>query len=307
MNEKSDDPLGMMSLVEAWTQSINDLWGQAVNQAQQWNASAVQTPKGESSISQKAQGEHSKGQETMAAALRNWQNISNAMTTPESVSALLKGSGAMPEILIKLAHSSLGSLLELQTNTIQRLGRMGESAEAYQFSNIDENLFRLWTDIYEKEFRQFFNIPQLGLLRTYQEKANQAVDKYNLLQSQIAEFLRLLSLPFGRSIEVLQKNIAEMAEKNGLPEDPKAYYQMWIRILEGHFMTLFQTPEYVETMARTVSRLADFTKARDAALEDLLGTLPVAKKTDVDEMARELYELKKRLRKLERKEAVSSR
>jgi hypothetical protein len=307
MNEKSDDPLGMMSLVEAWTQSINDLWGQAVNQAQQWNASAVQTPKGESSTSPKAQGEHSKGQETMAAALRNWQNISNAMTTPESVSALLKGSGAMPEILIKLAHSSLGSLLELQTNTIQRLGRMGESAEAYQFSNIDENLFRLWTDIYEKEFRQFFNIPQLGLLRTYQEKANQAVDKYNLLQSQIAEFLRLLSLPFGRSIEVLQKNIAEMAEKNGLPEDPKAYYQMWIRILEGHFMTLFQTPEYVETMARTVSRLADFTKARDAALEDLLGTLPVAKKTDVDEMARELYELKKRLRKLERKEAVSSR
>jgi hypothetical protein len=306
MNDKLDDPFGMMSFVETWTKSINDLWGQALNQANQWNLSAAQNPPSESVKSDAEHGESSKKQEAMAAALKNWQNIASAMTTPESISSLLKGTGAMPEILMTLAHSSLNSLLEMQTSTIQRLGRMGESAEAYKYTDIDENLFRLWTDIYEKEFRQYFNIPQLGLLRTYQEKANQAVDKYNLLQTQLSEFFRLLSLPFGRSLQVLQENLSEMAEKNRLPEDPKAYYQMWIRILEGHFMTLFQTPEYVETMSRTVRRLADFAQARDAALEDLLSSFPVARKTDVDEMARELYELKKRLRKLEKKEAAKS-
>jgi polyhydroxyalkanoate synthesis regulator phasin len=65
-------------------------------------------------------------------------------------------------------------------------------------------------------------------------------------------------------------------------------------------MTLFQTPEYVDTLTRTVNSLADFAAARDAAIEDALSLLPVAKKTDMDEMAQELYELKKRLKKLEK-------
>jgi polyhydroxyalkanoate synthesis regulator phasin len=75
---------------------------------------------------------------------------------------------------------------------------------------------------------------------------------------------------------------------------------MWVKVLEGHFMTLFQTPEYVETLTRTVNALSEYSAARNAALEDLLSMLPVAKKTEVDDMARELYDLKKRLRKLEK-------
>jgi hypothetical protein len=73
-----------------------------------------------------------------------------------------------------------------------------------------------------------------------------------------------------------------------LTDDTKVYYNMWVKVLEGHFMTLFQTPEYVETLTRTVNALADFSAARDAAVEDMLSSLPVAKKTEVDDMAREL-------------------
>ena len=177
---------------------------------------------------------------------------------------------------------------------------MGESTKAYQFKDIDETITRIWTDIYEKEFRQFFQVPQLGLMRTYQEKTNQAADKFNLFQSTLSEFLTLLGLPFSRTAQVMQEKLNEMAESDALPDDPKAYYNMWIKVLEGHFMTLFQTAEYVDTLTRTVNALADFSAARDAALEDLLGQLPVATKTEMDEMARELYELKKRLRTLEK-------
>ena len=148
--------------------------------------------------------------------------------------------------------------------------------------------------------QQFFQIPQLGLMRTYQEKANQVADKYNLFQSTLSEFLSLLGLPFNRSMQVMQEKLGEMAEKGDLSDDTKVYYNMWVKVLEGHFMTLFQTPEYVDTLTRTVNALADFSAARNAALEDLLNMLPVAKKTEMDDMARELYELKKRLRKLEK-------
>jgi polyhydroxyalkanoate synthesis regulator phasin len=75
---------------------------------------------------------------------------------------------------------------------------------------------------------------------------------------------------------------------------------MWIKVLEGHFMTLFQTPEYVETMGKTITVLAEFTCAKDAVMEDVLRGFPVASRSELDDLARELYELKKRIRKLEK-------
>lgn len=293
MNEKIDDPFGMTSMVNTWMKSMGDLWGSA---AGQWGATPGQHPAGPKA----GKGTAHKAQTAMETALRNWQTMAGAMATPESMAALLKGSGAMPEVLLKLAQTSMGSFVELQQNMFQRLGKIGESVEAYQFQDIDENMFSVWTDIYEKEFQQFFQIPQLGLMRTYQEKANQVADKYNLFQSTLSEFLSLLGLPFNRATQVMQEKLGQMAESGELTDDTKVYYNMWVKVLEGHFMTLFQTPEYVETLARTVNALADFSTARDAALEDLLSLFPVAKQTEMDDMARELYELKKRLRKLEK-------
>lgn len=279
MNDKKEDPFGMASLVDTWIKSMGDVFG-----------------------SMAGQSANSKAQANMDAALKNWQAIAGAMAKPESISSLLKGSGAMPEMLLNLAQTSLGSFVKMQQNITDSLGRVGASAEAYKFQDIDENLFRIWTDIYEKEFKQFFQIPQLGLMRTYQEKNNQLADKYNFFQFTLSEFLNLLGLPFNRAMQVMQDKIGEMAENGTLPEDSNVYYNMWVKVLEGHYMTLYQTPEYVETMAKTINALADFSAAKNAVLEDMLSLFPVAKKSDMDDIARELYELKKRLRKLEKEQ-----
>jgi polyhydroxyalkanoate synthesis regulator phasin len=294
MNEKKEDQSGATSKDDAWVKSMGEFWGSL---AGQWVSQAQQQPwtLGGKSANPKAQA-------TMDAALKNWQAMTGAMANPESISSLLKGSGAMPEMLLNLAQSSLGGFGKMQQNIIDSLGRVGASAEAYKFQDIDENIFRISTDIYEKEFKQFFHVPQLGLMRTYQEKNNQLADKYNFFQSTLAEFLNLLGLPFNRAMQVMQDKIGEMAENGTLPEDSKVYYNMWVKVLEGHYMTLYQTPEYVETMAKTINALADFSAARDAVLEDMLSLIPVARKSDMDDMARELYEVKKRLRKLEKEQ-----
>jgi polyhydroxyalkanoate synthesis regulator phasin len=293
MNEKIEDPFGMSSMVTTWMQSMNDFYTRLAGKTDGHQPGADPANESDHNAAPKTQ-------QAIENTLKNWQRMASAISTPESVEALLKGSGTMPEVLMKLAQTSMGSMIELQQSVIQRLGRVGESTKAYQFQNIDENISRIWTDIYEKEFRQFFHIPQLGLMRTYQEKANQVADKYNLFQSTLSEFLSLLGMPFTRSMQVMQEKVGEMAESGELSEDPKVYYNAWVKVLEGHFMTLFQTPAYVDTLTRTINALADFSAARDDAFEDLLGALPVARKSDVDDMARELYQLKKRLRKLEK-------
>ncbi len=283
MSETKEDPFAMTSLVDTWIKSMSDVIGNMADQSS--------SPKAKASTD---------------AALKNWQTMTCAMARPASISALLNGSDAMPEMLLSLAQSYLVGFGEMQKKTIERFGRVSTSVNASDLENIDENLFRIWTDIYQKEFKQFFQIPQLGLLRTYQEKANQVIDKYNFYQSTLAEFLTLLALPFNRTMQMMQEQLGEMAENGTLPEDTKIYYNMWVKVLEGHYMTLYQTPAYVETMARTINALADYSAARDVAFEDMLSLLPVARKSEMDDMAQEFYELKKRLRKLEKEHNKSS-
>lgn len=292
-DDKKEDPFGFQSMVAVWSETMNAFWG---NLAAMTASAAQKThlPTDGARVGSFAD------MDAMGKAMKNWQAMTAAMSSPESVGSLLKGAGAMPDLLAHLAQSAVGSFLEMQRKGAESAGRISAAVEAYQFDNIDENILHGWTDIYEKEFRRFFRIPQLGLTRTYQEKLNTAVDAFNRFQSTFAEFMRLLTLPFNRSLTVMQDQLGELAEKGKLPEDSRVYYQMWIKVLEGHFMTLFQTPEYVETMGKTIAVLAEFTCARDAVMEDVLRSFPVASRSEMDDLARELYELKKRIRKLEK-------
>lgn len=283
------DPFGMEALMRTWTSSMNDAME---TMSKTW--SAFPGTCGED------QKDAADPMESMAAALKNWQTIASAMTTPESMASFIRGAETLPEICTHFAQAVMGSLEELQQKMGKTAASFGESVETYKFTNIDAAGFGIWTDIYKKEFQKFFQIPQLGLTREYQERVNIMVDKFNLFQADHAELMRLLSLPFQRAAAMMQKQVADLAEKGELPEDSKAYYQMWVKILEGHFMTLFQTPEYVQALGKTLGALSEFSKAKNAVVEDMLQGLPVARASEMDELARELYELKKRVNRLER-------
>ena len=293
MTEAKSDSSTAENLTTAWMKTFTDLWG---GMMRAWLTPGDEKPAQETSTMSTSKNV----QVTLDAALKSWTAISKAMSAPEALDSIFKGTGAMPEILSRVAQNSVSGYLQLQQKWLERASRLGETTEAYSFKDIDENLFRAWTLMYEKEFRQFFRIPQLGLTRTYQERINAAADKYNVFQSTMAEFMRILSLPVSRSAAVMQEKLGQLAEEESLPEDSHKYYQMWIKILEGHYMTLFQSPEYNQILGNTLTALSDFSSAKNAVLEDLLSGLPIPKRSEIDDLERDIYELKKRLRALEK-------
>jgi polyhydroxyalkanoate synthesis regulator phasin len=66
-------------------------------------------------------------------------------------------------------------------------------------------------------------------------------------------------------------------------------------------MTLFQTPEYGKTLGETIGVLAEFSEAKNALIEDMLQCLPVASRSELDDLAQQVYELKKRIRRIEQR------
>ena len=214
MSNQQDEKENKQDFISTWMKTAGDLWG---NMFQAWSdaAATIRPPDAP------AGGVSGHAQASMDAAMKTWQILSSTMAQPEAMESLFKGAGAMPEILIKMAQTSLNGFLEFQQKWFERAGRIGKSTKAYAFDDLDENAFRAWTEIYEKEFRQFFNIPQLGLTRFYQEKINQTLDKFNLFQAAMGEFLRLLYLPVMKSFRVMQEKLGEIADAGELPEDSR--------------------------------------------------------------------------------------
>jgi len=106
-----------------------------------------------------------------------------------------------------------------------------------------------------------------------------------------------------KSYKVMQEKLTEMAEAGELPDDSKAYYQMWIKILEGHYMNLFKSPEYVNAMGQTLNALEDYKMTQEKVIEDILGMFPVPTQKDMDELYKEIYLLKKKVKALEKDKA----
>ena len=72
-------------------------------------------------------------------------------------------------------------------------------------------------------------------------------------------------------------------------------------MLEGEYMELFQLPEFADQMGKTLGALNESVGARQAVMDDVLKQLNIPTNQDLDELSKEIYLLKKRIRALENK------
>jgi polyhydroxyalkanoate synthesis regulator phasin len=212
----------------------------------------------------------------------------------------------LPDVFMKITEATWDACFEMQKKTIERAGKIGQRAEAYQFDSVDQELFKSLKEIYEQELRQFFYTPQLGLTRSYQAKFNQFLDKLNVMHIVAMEFMALLYLPFEKSFKVVQQQLDDLAKEGKLPKETKEYYNMFIKVLEGHYMTLFKSPEYKKTLSAVFDHLSEFIISKNEVLQDMLQALPVPTYKEMDELYKDLHILKKRVKHLERQLSEAS-
>jgi hypothetical protein len=291
MEENGQPKNPSTALLESWMKSTQDFWSFMTKFTQN-------SPKVFSSSQEKLEMQTPKAWE---AALKTWQSLSSTITEPETAEAVLKGVNVLPETLLKLAQLAWKSNLQIQKKVVERTGEIGQKTEAYNFDNVDHEMFKAWTEIYEENFKQFLMIPQLGLSRFYQERLNLFIDKLNLFHASFSEFMLLLYAPVEKSFKVMEENLEQLSKEGKIPQASKEYYQLWIKILEGHFMTLFKSPDYVRVLNETLSKLEDFLTAKNEVLQDLLQTMPVPTNKEMDELYKEIHTLKNRIKSLEKK------
>ncbi len=239
--------------------------------------------------------------ESLSISIKMWQTMMGNMATPGSSENLRKLMAITPDIALGFAQTCLQGFMSVQEQAGDWLMKRSASLSSADMQDLDRELIKSLQETYEKEFSRYLKLPQIGLGRLYQERAMQAVDKMNLFHLAMSDFLHMLYMPVEKSLNSLQREMAQMAESGPLDEKTKTYYNLWIKLLEGHYMELFKQPEYAEAMGNALVALNEFVDARQAVINDSLQQLNIPNNHDLDELSKEIYLLKKRVRALEKK------
>jgi poly[(R)-3-hydroxyalkanoate] polymerase subunit PhaE len=270
-----------------WSTMMNEFWGPLFNQ---WSG-LLKTAGTQESMKFKG-----RVGESFQASTRMWQAMLDAMSEPKALEQFQKATQMTPDIALGFAQTCMRSFTDLQTQVGEWIQKRAACLSAEDIQELDKAFIKKWTEAYEEEFSRYLKIPQIGLGRFYQERVLQATDKMNAFQITLSEFLNMLGQPIERSLKSLQEKIAELTEAGPLDEKAKTYYNLWIKLLEGHFMELFKQPEYSQALVKTLFALNQFVESRQAVVNDVLKQFNVPTHQDLDELYKEIYLLKRRLR-----------
>lgn len=290
METQSSGPDPSMDFIKPWMNIMHQLFQTA----------ASGSPSGQAEDARERDGSSHISLDALIAIMKTWGTLASVMSEPAAASAMASGALSLPDIISKFFQTSFSSYLNSQAELSEKLKQMGKRGETLTLETLDKDSLKAWSDFYDKEVRRYLKIPQLGLVRFYQERFNQTIDRFNVFAASLTEFMQILLLPMEKAFKGLNDKIEEQVKNEALAEDPREYYRLWIKILEGHYMTLFKTKRYTGKLGETLKAYEEFVSARNQIFTDAMQALPIPTNKDLDEVYGELYQVKKRLRALER-------
>ena len=292
--EEKEKSMPQDALLESWIKASTDFWKSA---ASMWPATFGGTSS--ASGSAEKEGENMGDEDPVKMFSEIWQALFNLINKP--VTGEFHPTSSLPEWMLKASQPLWSGYLLLQKQWMAGEEKVS-AGEPEGFANLSQKMTKACFEMYEKEFGQILKMPQLGLTRVFQERVNQTIEKFTQFQGALTEFVQLLLIPMEKAYNAVQEEIKNV-EKEGKDalKDSKAYYQFWIKKMEENYMVLLKSPEYTVTLGNTMKALRDFRVARTQLFMDILQDLPIPTNKDMDELYKELYLLKKRVKELEKK------
>ena len=298
-----------MKTFDGQSSDLTSLFSQWMEQANQYWAAAFKMPGGElQKVSpdggQKAQKTDGKDRDEnrfdLKGIMESVKAVTDAMTHPETQKSMFSGLQSSPMIITQLAGTAWSVFTDIEKQFSEMLGKSSEYVRIKDFTHLDKEAIDRWAELYDKEFRKFITMPQLGLSRFHQERINQVIDRFNNLQLAMADFLYHLYRPIEKSAARLQETVTKWMAGGGLPEHPKAYYREWIKILEGEYMVLFKSPEYSLCLGKVMMAAQAYDIARREVIEQILRYFSVPTNRDLDDAFKAIHDLKKRVARIEK-------
>jgi class III poly(R)-hydroxyalkanoic acid synthase PhaE subunit len=186
-------------------------------------------------------------------------------------------------------QSALSSLAPLgQTLT-------GESKPWMELNNL------YWNLLYEESFGSLMRSPILGPTRDLTGKLLKGFDSWTELYQASTDYQLLLGEIQYRSLEMLMKELIQRAQGGNIIKDWRQFQQVWSAVADQVFEDAFRQEDNLKIRGKFINSLNRYRLQQQALLEDGLKSVNMPTRSEIDEIHKSLYELKKEVKSLKKR------
>ncbi len=159
------------------------------------------------------------------------------------------------------------------------------------------DVYRWWLQTYEQTWGKLLRMPPLGLTRETSEKIQRGTEALISHYVAITNYSSALYKVGTEAMQKVSKTLALMYNDGHAPKTFKEFYTIWWTINEETVNELFRSPESSRLLGQVVDAAMRVRKRYDDIMEEYLKALPVPTRSEMNDLYRSLYLLKKEVRK----------
>lgn len=143
---------------------------------------------------------------------------------------------------------------------------------------------------------------QTKAMAEWQDIAN----RYMVYSIKNAELQYMVYTQGTKVMDALAENITNKIQHGEEVKSMMALYQEWLNISDKTFVSLFESTEYSQLMAEVSALQLKLRKEVELQMEKMMVNIPVATRSEMDELYKTIYDLKKEVRQLEKMLEIDS-
>ena len=167
------------------------------------------------------------------------------------------------------------------------------------FGNI-QTAYNNWNNQVNEAFAPFTKMMTPNQQTRAMQDWKEIMDKIMTYNLKNAELQYMVYTTGARVMDTIAENTAQKVQEGKQVSSIMDLYQEWMNISDKAYVTLFESPDYSALMAEVASLQMKLKKDIEAQTEQMLKDIPVATRSEMDEVYKNLYDLKKQVRRLEK-------
>ncbi|MBS3913178.1 MAG: hypothetical protein KG003_01665 [Bacteroidetes bacterium] len=132
------------------------------------------------------------------------------------------------------------------------------------------------------------------------EASSEIMDMMNRYQIQNAQLQYMTYITGMKAMDQMGVNISEKLQAGNTYDSMQDLFKEWLNTSDKFFVELFETEDFSKIQAETSSLSLRLKHAADLQMEQMFSNVPVVPRSEMEELYKTIYELKKRVRTLEK-------
>jgi class III poly(R)-hydroxyalkanoic acid synthase PhaE subunit len=234
----------------------------------------------------------------------DWQSVLRSYTeqfsrqlvqTPAGFAQASQDVNELWKLYLEEMQSVLNPWVESLQHSPAHMGEAltGGSSELVQLTN-------LYWDAYERTFGRLVQSPRMGFNRELEEKLLRGFDAWTDFRRVSMDYQMVLADTWSRVFERVMRELVTLNGQGKQIQSLRDLLRLWTDVADKELEESFQSETYVKAQSRLFNATMQYRLREQAIVETYLKMSYIPTRSEVDEVHRSIYELRKELRTLKK-------